>query len=752
MQNSARRFASQLRRSRVALYTFLPLAAVAAMGVMETIQPALRLIYIVAGFSLIIFLHEFGHFIVARMCSVKCLAFSIGIGPRMCGWRQNGGLSFGGDPYDPDSKKHKHVATETAAVQSDLPTAATEPRHSRAVGICDYRLSWLPLGGYVRMLGQDDMDPTKVSSDPHAFNQRPIWQRMCIVSAGVIMNVIFAAVCFSIIFSPGIGVDFPPARIGAVTYGMPAWGQLNMGDQIESINGEQVRGFLEFTDVMMASALAKENQQFTLMVIRYGTGKRESVSLTPKRSDASGFLAFGVEAMPGLKLVGKGADYTNADAAKVFGHRVTFEANKPELNKIKDEGWKITAIDDIDLRDQPEPNATHDKYVLLYNRVKERNGQAVTLSLENTTTKATQQITLLPHIEPVPGETKFPTVFGLAPQVIISEASPKSPAARAGLHSGDRITQLGDRSYPDLEMVRKIISGSEGKPLAMEVERMEPTAGTAADTSPATSSAPAGPPLSPKTVAVTVAAKKEKGNYIIGIQLFQDLRSTRFVQITPESAAPTLDLEPGATIAAIDGQAVANWQEIYAALRTKNADTQVAVTFNTTQGPQPRTFAYTKAESELVKEHLQFMLGLQLANETKTQKADNAGQAVLMGMDHTKKFILNVYMTLAGLFRGTVEASNLHGIVGITKVGYDVQERGPVWLWYVLAMVSVNLAVANFLPLPIVDGGLFLLLILEKVRGKPLSLKVQTAIQTAGIVLLAGLFIFVTMNDINLFK
>ena len=95
--------------------------------------------------------------------------------------------------------------------------------------------------------------------------------------------------------------------------------------------------------------------------------------------------------------------------------------------------------------------------------------------------------------------------------------------------------------------------------------------------------------------------------------------------------------------------------------------------------------------------------------------------------------------------------SNLHGIVGITKIGYDVQERGPVWLWYVLAMVSVNLAVANFLPLPIVDGGLFLLLILEKIRGKPLSLKVQSAIQIVGVVLLIGLFLFVTYNDIGMF-
>src|ERR1041384_4051352 len=96
-------------------------------------------------------------------------------------------------------------------------------------GDCDYRISWLPLGGYVRMLGQDDMDPTKISTDPHAFNQRPIWQRMCIVSAGVIMNIIFAAVAFSIIFHRGI--DFPPAVIGQIESGSPAdKAGLQMGD------------------------------------------------------------------------------------------------------------------------------------------------------------------------------------------------------------------------------------------------------------------------------------------------------------------------------------------------------------------------------------------------------------------------------------------------------------------------------------------------------------------------------------------
>ena len=180
MHNAAKRFNAQLRRSRMALFfILLPLAATSG-GLLGFVQPALRLIYIVLGFSLIIFLHELGHFVVARLCSVKCLAFSIGIGPRMCGWRKHGRLTFGADPYDRESDKGKPAGDvppeEThqsphpiSGVQSDLPTTAHVPPHSPIVGDCDYRISWLPLGGYVRMLGQDDMDPTKVSTDPNSF-------------------------------------------------------------------------------------------------------------------------------------------------------------------------------------------------------------------------------------------------------------------------------------------------------------------------------------------------------------------------------------------------------------------------------------------------------------------------------------------------------------------------------------------------------------------------------------------------------
>jgi regulator of sigma E protease len=718
MREVAKRMESQLRRSRVVLLATLPLAAVAAVGMLDHVQPVLRLIYIVAGFSLIIFLHELGHFMVARACSVKCLAFSIGIGPRMCGWRNGAGLTLGSDPYDPETLKKKELekaalaTAEGAATQSDMPQSARGGQHPVSVGDCDYRISWLPLGGYVRMLGQDDMDPTKVSDDPQAFNRRPIWQRMCIVSAGVIMNIIFAAVCFSIIFSPGIGVDFPPAVIGSVVYDSPAWkAGLRPGDRVTAIKGERYRGFLEFTDVQMASALAGrgEAKEFT---IEHPNGKIETVSIVPKKVESGGLQVIGVAPMPGLMIGGDGSDYVTEEMDKLGDP--TYLKNKAALQTLKD-GDKILQVDGRPLDGD---------YLKLYSYVQTVNGKPVELTLEHKDGKARPEpLRMYPRLEPLPG-TDYPEVLGLQPAVILGQPG-KGPAADAGLKARDRVLAVGDCTNPTQQQMIDVISSHPGDPVQIRVLREG------------------------QVVTVTVTPKLTRGKGLINVPLGQDIEHLAFIPPGPDTTVGALNLPPEATIAAVDGQLVSNWQDIYGVLRTRSPDSPVKVMFKTPSGEKEVLLTYSKPDDQALRERLQYLLGLNLAYKLKTQVAANAWDAVLMGLDHTKKFVLNVYMTLAGLAGGTVDPSNLHGIVGITKVGYDVQSRGPVWLWYVLAMVSVNLAVANFLPLPIVDGGLFLLLIVEKIRGKPLSLKVQTAIQTVGIVLLAGLFLFVTYNDIT---
>jgi regulator of sigma E protease len=92
------------------------------------------------------------------------------------------------------------------------------------------------------------------------------------------------------------------------------------------------------------------------------------------------------------------------------------------------------------------------------------------------------------------------------------------------------------------------------------------------------------------------------------------------------------------------------------------------------------------------------------------------------------------------------------GPVGIFQAGTGFASKGGDWLLWFLAMISANLAVVNFLPIPIVDGGLFTFLILEKIKGKPLSAKAQTIAQYVGLALLLGVFLFVTYQDVINFQ
>lgn len=107
------------------------------------------------------------------------------------------------------------------------------------------------------------------------------------------------------------------------------------------------------------------------------------------------------------------------------------------------------------------------------------------------------------------------------------------------------------------------------------------------------------------------------------------------------------------------------------------------------------------------------------------------------------------YLTFLRLFQGTVRVQHLKGPVGIAHLGTQVAERGFVWVLFFLALVSVNLAVINFLPLPIVDGGQFLMLAYEGLRRKPVPIVFQNVATLAGLALIGAVFLIVTFHDIR---
>ena len=123
--------------------------------------------------------------------------------------------------------------------------------------------------------------------------------------------------------------------------------------------------------------------------------------------------------------------------------------------------------------------------------------------------------------------------------------------------------------------------------------------------------------------------------------------------------------------------------------------------------------------------------------------------AMEIGVRKTAYFVFQVYtMMQRMIFSRTVGVEHVSGPVGIVKLGSDVARVGFVKLLFLLAIISANLAVINFLPLPIVDGGLMVFLFIEKIKGGPVSLRVQIATQMIGLFLIIGVFLIVTFNDV----
>ena len=137
-----------------------------------------------------------------------------------------------------------------------------------------------------------------------------------------------------------------------------------------------------------------------------------------------------------------------------------------------------------------------------------------------------------------------------------------------------------------------------------------------------------------------------------------------------------------------------------------------------------------------------FAPSFDVSRETILLKGENAIDAVSIGVHKTYQFILMVYTTLRRMiFSRTIGVESMSGPLGIVSIGGRIARLGLVEFLYFLAIISANLAVINFLPLPIVDGGLMVFLIIEKIKGSPVSLRVQVATQMIGLLLIVGTFL-----------
>lgn len=123
-------------------------------------------------------------------------------------------------------------------------------------------------------------------------------------------------------------------------------------------------------------------------------------------------------------------------------------------------------------------------------------------------------------------------------------------------------------------------------------------------------------------------------------------------------------------------------------------------------------------------------------------------ESLQFGFTETNDMIVRTIYFLKGLITAEVSSKNLGGPVFIAKLSGDMARRGAFYLFSLMAILSVNLAVLNVLPIPVLDGGHLVFLAIEKIKGSPLSIKARGIAQQAGMLLLFSLIIFVTYNDI----
>jgi regulator of sigma E protease len=163
---------------------------------------------LVVVLGVLIFFHELGHFLVARLLGVGVEKFSLGFGPRLIG---------------------------------------------KKIGITDYIISAIPLGGYVKMVGEQpdvDLDPADI---PISFTHKNVWKRILIVAAGPFFNIILAVIIFFGIFQIS-GMFILKPSVGEVQEGTPAYhGGLEKDDLITSINGVDLSTWEEMAEIITAS-------------------------------------------------------------------------------------------------------------------------------------------------------------------------------------------------------------------------------------------------------------------------------------------------------------------------------------------------------------------------------------------------------------------------------------------------------------------------------------------------------------------
>jgi membrane-associated protease RseP (regulator of RpoE activity) len=769
---------------------------------------------VLLGLGFVIFIHELGHFLTAKWCDVHVQTFSIGFGPAL-------------------------------------------PGCSFQRGETTYKIGVLPLGGYVNMIGEGP-EADEDENYPRSFKNKTVGQRMLIISAGVIMNVLLGCVLFIAVYFYH-GVEQPPAIVGQVDPASPMWLKgVPTGSLITDLDGVKDPSFKA---LRIKVVLSSEGEKLPCTFIPFRPDgvkvDERTVDLLPRLDENDPHPMVGVLPSHQLRLVPKqpvglpvtrgspalaarpvpvGADEVliaatdpdDPDTVKEIKHDLkagTFdyqdfsrrlrrlegkklvihvlpkdadEKAKPIEREVPLEGFQFNDTIIGCTKEQTNHGAGYDPFLVeelprdprhvsgerrdpfaFHDRLRRLAGLPMIVQVRRGDPNNTSL-----RGEPASGPVvnlfvppAYHVTFGMRMKMgKVAGVREKSPAADAGLRKGDLLEKV-------------VLTDEEGNILhsseEIDPERLPDQLSRAAANAPGK-----------KNVVLTVRREGETKSIVCEPVAWEEhWDNDQEVPLSPSSplAIPQLglaywvhsqivDIAKGSpadgaglkadpkdrdTITHIrwkersEFQKEPDWSKWLSLETKRNGATQPdrwAGIFHYLQSNDYREIEVkvNRGGEELPSKALTaredpdwplVSRGLRLLGDYKLQKADNFGQALALGGRETRDWIGIMYLQLKSLLTGRVSFKNVSGPLGMMQQAFYVAQSGNFELLLFLAIISINLAVVNFLPIPVLDGGHMVFLIYEKLRGRPPSENVKVVATYIGLAMILLLMVVVFFQD-----
>lgn len=618
---------------------------------------------VILGFGFVIFAHEFGHFLMARLNGVHVEKFAIGF---------------------------------------DWPFALFKWRGKTGT---QYVIGPLPLGGYVQMLGQheipgEDVDPERIRSD--SYQSKTVWQRVQIISAGVIANFLSAFVLCYLAYV--IGFHASPPGVGAVGFDSLQAG-LRPGDVVTEIEGRKVASW---EDIFVHYATLEPGSPVELMVDRDGASRKVLAPVHRDPAEPFNRPDFGRPLVPRVRTV---VVDSAADAAGLLP------------------GDWLVAVDGQEVQ----------SWSGFSDMIRRRADRDIKLTVRRDVDGVETVVDLSAHpASKTPDEVPSHTLGFLPDEPpVLGFVDPLGPAHAAGVEENDVVVAVNGAPVFDWYSLWRAVAwdAEQGAPVALTLRRGD-------------------------SQIERIVKPVEASNWALGTHAFSPLGIAGPIPdslvvgvVQPNSPAAKAGIAAGdvirefeANVRGDDDWTVSdpNWDTLLYALNTleepglrleiERSGERRSVTLDAVSSGEEIRIGFIGV-GPMVREDLMKL---------------SATAAIMPAL--TKPFqILDQFVAgLRAMFMRRMSARMISGPVGILRATHTFAKKSTGDLLVFLALLSVNLAVVNFLPIPITDGGHFMFLMYEKFKGRKMDDELQARFQWAGLVFILMIFLFATFNDVGM--